>query len=47
MNVLERYTQQLAERGYREDPAQRAAVERLQRMHDEWVQFKAKRSNRL
>jgi cell division protein ZapE len=47
MNVLERYTQQLAERGYREDSAQRAAVERLQRMHDEWVRYKAQRSNRL
>jgi cell division protein ZapE len=47
MNVLERYTEQLAQRGYREDPAQRAAVERLQRMHDEWVAYKARRSNRL
>ena len=47
MNVLERYSEQLAQRGYREDPAQRAAVERLQRMHDEWVAYKARRSNRL
>jgi cell division protein ZapE len=47
MNVLERYTEQLAQRGYAEDPAQRAAVERLQRMHDEWVAYKARRSNRL
>lgn len=47
MNVLERYTQQLAERGYREDPAQRAAVDRLQRMHEEWVRYKSRRSNRL
>ncbi len=47
MNVLERYTEQLSQRGYSEDPAQRAAVERLQRMHDEWVAYKARRSNRL
>ena len=47
MNVLERYTEQLAQRGYGEDPAQRAAVERLQRMHEEWVAYKARRSNRL
>jgi cell division protein ZapE len=47
MNVLERYTEQLAQRGYTEDAAQRAAVERLQAMHDEWVAYKARRSNRL
>lgn len=47
MNVLERYTEELARRGYDEDPAQRAAVERLQRMYDEWVAYKARRSNRL
>jgi cell division protein ZapE len=47
VNVLEQYQQQLARRGYREDPAQRAAVDRLQRMHDEWVAYKARRSNRL
>lgn len=47
MNVLERYTEQLAQRGYTEDAAQRAAVVRLQAMHDEWVAYKARRSNRL
>ena len=47
MSVVERYAGQLAARGYHEDPAQRAAVERLQRMHDEWVAFKARRSSRL
>jgi cell division protein ZapE len=47
MNVLERYTEQLVQRGYAEDTAQRAAVDRLQRMHDEWVAYKARRSNRL
>lgn len=47
MNVLERYTDQLAQRGYAADPAQCAAAERLQAMHDQWVAFKARRSNRL
>jgi len=47
MNVLERYTEQLAQRGYAEDRAQRAAVDRLQSMYDEWVAYKARRSNRL
>jgi cell division protein ZapE len=47
VNVLEAYTTQLAQRGYREDPAQRAAVDRLQALHDEWTAYKARRSNRL
>ena len=47
MNLLERYEHQLRQRGYREDPAQRAAVERLQRMVDEWVEYKRRRSGRL
>ena len=47
MNVLERYTEQLAQRGYTEDAAQRAAIDRLQAMHDEWIAYKACRSNRL
>jgi cell division protein ZapE len=47
MNVLERYTEQLAQRGYAQDPAQRAAVDRLQSIYDEWVAYKARRSNRL
>jgi cell division protein ZapE len=47
MNVVDHYTEQLARRGYQADPAQRAAVERLQRMQDEWVEFKRRRSNRL
>jgi len=47
MNVLDHYTEQLARRGYQSDPAQRAAVERLERMQDDWVAFKKRRSNRL
>ena len=47
MDVLERYTQQLRQRGYQEDAAQRAAVERLQRMVDEWVVYKRRRAGRL
>lgn len=47
MNVVETYQRALAQHGYREDPAQLQAVRRLQRMHDEFVAFKARRSNRL
>ena len=47
MNVHEYYEHALAERGYRSDPAQRAAVERLQRAYDEWSAYRAKRSTRL
>src|SRR5690606_9420044 len=47
MNVTEYYEHALAERGYQADPAQRRAVERLQRCYDEWVAYKARRSNAL
>jgi cell division protein ZapE len=47
LNVVHAYEAALAERGYASDPAQRAAVERLQRMHEDFVAFKAKRSNPL
>ncbi len=47
MSVLQRYTGQLAERGFSSDPAQLRAVERLQRMADELSEFKRRRSNRL
>jgi cell division protein ZapE len=47
MNVREHYEHALAERGFKADPAQRAAVDRLQQSYDEWVEFKAQRSNRL
>ena len=47
MNVTEAYRQALSERGHRADAAQMAAIERLQRMYDEFVAFKARRSNRI
>lgn len=47
MNVREYYHQALAERGYQPDAAQEAAVERLQRYYDEWVNFKKARSSML
>jgi cell division protein ZapE len=47
MNVREHYEHALTERGFKADPAQRAAVERLQQAYDEWVAYKEQRSNRL
>ena len=45
MNVTEYYENELQTRGYQSDAAQLAAVERLQRCYDEWVAYKARRSN--
>jgi cell division protein ZapE len=45
MNVTEYYEHELQTRGYQSDAAQLAAVERLQRCYDEWVAYKARRSN--
>ena len=47
LNVIEYYEYALASRGYRSDPAQLAAVERLQRSYDEWAAYRSKRSTRL
>ena len=47
MNVREYYEHALAERGYQPDAAQKKAIDRLQRYYDEWVKFKALRSNAL
>ncbi|VCU70311.1 AFG1-like ATPase [Pigmentiphaga humi] len=47
MNVREYYEHALAERGFKPDAAQWAAIERLQRYYDDWVQFKSLRSNAL
>lgn len=47
MNVLEYYQHALKERGFKSDPAQLRAVERLQQGYDDWVRYKAKRSNAL
>lgn len=45
MNVREYYEQALTQHGFTADDAQHAAVERLQQAYDEWVAFKAQRSN--
>ncbi|HWT35382.1 MAG TPA: cell division protein ZapE, partial [Paraburkholderia sp.] len=45
MNVTEYYEQELQTRGYESDPAQRAAVDRLQRCYEEWAAYKARRPN--
>ncbi len=47
LTVLELYHQTLAQRGYSADPSQLAAVERLQRLHDEWSAYKKRRRNAL
>jgi cell division protein ZapE len=45
--TLEAYESQLQARGYTADPAQRAAVGRLQKLYDELLAFKAARRTRL
>jgi cell division protein ZapE len=47
LNVEQFYQRALGERGFKSDPAQRRAIDRLQRSNDEWIAFKARRSNRL
>ena len=47
MNVQEFYQQALLQRDFSADPAQHAAVDRLQRSYEEWVAFKARRSSKL
>ncbi|GMV03238.1 MAG: AFG1 family ATPase [Burkholderiaceae bacterium] len=47
MSVIEAFRAALARRGFVADAAQMAAAGRLQRMHDEFVAYKAQRSNRL
>ncbi|MCG1054465.1 AFG1 family ATPase [Mycetohabitans sp. B5] len=45
MNVTEYYEKELAERGYQADVAQQRAISRLQRCYDDWLAYKARRSN--
>jgi len=45
MNVQEFYEHALEQRDFKADAAQRRAVDRLQIAYDEWVAFKAQRSN--
>lgn len=47
MSVTELYELSLRERGYQSDPAQQRALAALQRCQDEWIDYKARRSNRL
>jgi cell division protein ZapE len=47
MNVRQYYVHTLEQRGYQSDPAQEAAVDRLQQAYDAWINFRAQRSNRL
>jgi cell division protein ZapE len=46
-DVITLYEEHLGKRGFVSDPAQRRAVERLQRLYEEWTQYKARRSNAL
>ena len=45
MNVQEYYQHALTERGFKSDPAQQRAVDRLQEAYDDWVAYKAQRSS--
>ncbi len=47
MSVKEIFEQTLRERGFTADAAQRVAIESLQRCEDDWVGYKARRSNAL
>jgi cell division protein ZapE len=47
MDVSAYYARALRERGFVADEAQRAAVARLQRYYDDWIEFKRQRSNGL
>jgi len=46
-DVVSLYRQSLARRGFVQDPSQWRAVERLQRLYEEWSEYKQKRSNAL
>jgi cell division protein ZapE len=46
-DVVSLYEAQLRSRGFLADPSQRRAVGRLQRLHEEWSAYKARRSNSL
>ncbi|MDO8438943.1 MAG: cell division protein ZapE, partial [Telluria sp.] len=45
MNVQEFYQHALSQRGFESDAAQQRAVDRLQRAHQEWVEFRSQRSS--
>jgi cell division protein ZapE len=45
--VVALYESSLARRGFVADPSQRRAVERLQRLYEEWTEYKARRNTAL
>jgi cell division protein ZapE len=47
LSVVDLYHRALERRGFTSDSAQLRAVERLQQLHEEWSQYKARRSTRL
>ncbi|HEX6321671.1 MAG TPA: cell division protein ZapE [Burkholderiales bacterium] len=47
MDVVSLYQQHLDKRGFLADPSQRRAVERLQRLYEEWSAYKARRNSAL
>jgi cell division protein ZapE len=47
LKALEYYYQELGARGYQSDPAQLAAMSRLQRFEDEWIAYKEIRNNAI
>lgn len=46
-DVVSTYQEHLERRGFVSDPAQWRAVERLQRLYEEWTEYKARRNNAL
>jgi len=46
-DVVSVYEQSLSKRGFVSDPSQRLAVERLQRLYEEWSAYKARRNTAL
>lgn len=47
MNVQDYYQQALAQRGYQPDEAQMVAIAKLQKLYDEWVDYKSQRSSKI
>ena len=47
VTVLEYYREALARRGFVADDSQYAAVQRLQRLYEQWVAYKEKRGTTL
>jgi predicted ATPase len=43
MTVLETFERALAARGFHADPSQHQAALRLQRLYEEWIEYKSRR----